>query len=47
MDPKEAMKYVDENTICVVAILGSTFTGHFEDVKALSAELDCLQREKG
>ena len=31
----EALKLVDENTIGVVAILGSTFTGHFEPVKVL------------
>jgi glutamate decarboxylase len=32
---KEALKLVDENTIGVVAILGSTFTGHFEPVKVV------------
>lgn len=47
MEPREAVKYVDENTICVVAIFGSTFTGHFDDVAGLSSELDRIQREKG
>lgn len=32
----EAIKLVDENTIAVVAILGSTFTGHFEPVKVIA-----------
>jgi glutamate/tyrosine decarboxylase-like PLP-dependent enzyme len=36
MDPKKAVEMVDENTICVAAILGSTLTGEFEDVKLLN-----------
>lgn len=36
MDPVKAVEMVDENTICVAAILGSTFTGEFEDVKLLN-----------
>ena len=36
MDPDKAVEMVDENTICVVAILGSTLTGEFEDVKLLN-----------
>jgi glutamate decarboxylase len=47
MEAKEAVSYVDENTICVFSILGSTFTGHFEKVKLLSRELDVLAKEKG
>ncbi|KAM0980252.1 hypothetical protein ACFX2C_015992 [Malus domestica] len=35
MDPAKAVEMVDENTICVAAILGSTLTGEFEDVKLL------------
>jgi len=27
MDPKEAIEYIDENTIGVMVILGSTYTG--------------------
>ncbi|KAH9934900.1 glutamate decarboxylase [Fomitopsis serialis] len=30
LDPKKAMQYVDENTIGVYVILGSTYTGHYE-----------------
>ncbi|MCL7043821.1 hypothetical protein MKW94_017137 [Papaver nudicaule] len=33
---------VDENTICVAAILGSTYNGEFEDVKLLN---DLLERK--
>lgn len=36
MDPKKAADLVDENTICVCAILGSTYNGEFEDVKMLN-----------
>ncbi|CAG7870252.1 unnamed protein product [Brassica rapa] len=35
-DPEKAVEMVDENTICVAAILGSTLTGEFEDVKRLN-----------
>ena len=37
----------DENTIGVVAILGSTFDGSYEPVQEISAALDALQAEKG
>ncbi|XP_028784242.1 glutamate decarboxylase 1-like [Neltuma alba] len=36
MDPARAVEMVDENTICVAAILGSTYNGEFEDVKLLN-----------
>ncbi|CAA0382785.1 unnamed protein product [Arabidopsis thaliana] len=36
MDPAKAVEMVDENSICVAAILGSTFTGEFEYVKLLN-----------
>ncbi|KAI3967729.1 hypothetical protein MKX01_039639 [Papaver californicum] len=36
MDPAKAVEMVDENTICVAAILGSTLYGEFEDVKLLN-----------
>jgi len=38
MDPKDALQYINENTIGVIVILGSTYTGHFENV-ALMSEL--------
>ncbi|KAJ3337117.1 hypothetical protein HDU93_001543 [Gonapodya sp. JEL0774] len=46
-DPHEAIKLVDENTIGIIMILGSTYTGHFENVKLMSQLLDKLQEEKG
>ncbi|GJY02289.1 glutamate decarboxylase-like protein [Tanacetum coccineum] len=42
MDPVKAVEMVDENTICVAAILGSTMTGEFEDVKLLNDLLMCV-----
>jgi glutamate decarboxylase len=39
---EEAVKYVDENTIGVVAILGSTFDGSYEPVGEICAALDQL-----
>ncbi len=46
-DPERAAAACDENTIGVVAVLGSTFTGDYEDVEALSAALDWLQDKTG
>ncbi|KAI9932652.1 hypothetical protein ASPWEDRAFT_22424 [Aspergillus wentii DTO 134E9] len=36
IDPKEAVDLVDENTIGICAILGTTYTGEYEDVKAMN-----------
>ena len=36
MDPNDALQYIDENTIGVMVILGSTYTGHFENVELMS-----------
>jgi glutamate decarboxylase len=38
---------VDENTIGVFVILGSTYTGHYEPVNAISAILDDYEEETG
>ena len=43
----EAVELCDENTIGVVAILGSTFDGSYEPVKEIAAALDRLESEKG
>ena len=45
--PERAAAACDENTIGVVAVLGSTFTGDYENVGALSAALDRLQERTG
>lgn len=47
MDPRKAAELVDENTICVAAILGSTLTGEFEDVKLLNDLLTEKNKETG
>ncbi|KAF5380761.1 hypothetical protein D9757_007086 [Collybiopsis confluens] len=47
MDPKDAIQYIDENTIGVMVILGSTYTGHFENVQEMSELLDKLQEKTG
>jgi len=47
LDPKRAMEYVDENTIGVYVILGSTYTGHYEPVKEMSDLLDQYEKETG
>ncbi|KAJ2936628.1 hypothetical protein H1R20_g457, partial [Candolleomyces eurysporus] len=47
MDPNDALQYIDENTIGVIVILGSTYTGDFEDVELMSKLLDDLQERTG
>ncbi|MEV0359286.1 glutamate decarboxylase [Nocardia sp. NPDC050697] len=42
-----ALPYCDENTIGVVAILGSTFDGSYEPVAEICAALDQLEQDKG
>ncbi|KAF8333093.1 pyridoxal phosphate-dependent transferase [Cantharellus anzutake] len=47
INPKEAADLVDENTVLVVAILGTTYTGQYEDVATLNDELEKKNREAG
>jgi glutamate decarboxylase len=47
LSPEETVKYVDENTIGVVAVLGSTFDGSYEPVKEICGALDRLAEENG
>ena len=47
LNGEEAAKLCDENTIGVVAILGSTFDGSYEPVKEISDALDDLQERTG
>ena len=42
LDAAEAVKRCDENTIGVVAVLGSTFDGSYEPVADIAAALDAL-----
>ncbi|CAG5149064.1 uncharacterized protein ALTATR162_LOCUS2291 [Alternaria atra] len=36
IDPKECVDLIDENTIGICAILGTTYTGEYEDIKAIN-----------
>lgn len=36
IDPKEAVDLVDENTIGICVILGTTYTGEYEDAKSIN-----------
>ena len=44
---EEALEFVDENTIAVVGILGSTYTGEYEPIKELNDALVKLNAETG
>jgi glutamate decarboxylase len=46
-DGHDLEKYVDENTIGVVAIMGVTYTGMYEPVREIAAALDAIQRKTG
>ncbi len=45
--PQTAISQVDENTIGVVAILGTTFTGQFEPISDIADALVKLNTERG
>ncbi len=47
LSAEEALRLVDENTIGVVAILGSTFDGSYEPVKEIAEALDALAASGG
>ncbi|MDE0884955.1 MAG: glutamate decarboxylase [Myxococcota bacterium] len=47
LNAEEAVKLIDENTIGVVAIMGSTFDGSYEPVAELSDALDELEKKTG
>jgi glutamate decarboxylase len=47
LDPQAAAELCDENTIGVVAVLGSTFDGSYEPVDEVCAALDALQERTG
>src|SRR4051812_49261676 len=47
MSAEEAVKLCDENTIGVVAILGSTFDGSYEPIEEICAALDRLEADTG
>src|SRR4029453_9759171 len=45
--PEDVEPHVDENTIGVAAVLGTTFTGHADDIVGINDLLVRLQAEKG
>jgi glutamate decarboxylase len=47
LDGEQATRLCDENTIGVVAVLGSTFDGSYEPVAGIAAALDDLQAQRG
>jgi len=47
MTADEAVKLCDENTIGVVAVLGSTYDGSYEPVQEICAALDAFQERTG
>jgi glutamate decarboxylase len=47
LNAPEAVARCDENTIGVVAILGSTFDGSYEPVAEIAAALDDLEKDRG
>ena len=47
LSAEEAVQLCDENTIGVVAILGSTFDGSYEPVKEICDALDAFQADTG
>lgn len=47
LDPVEALKMCDENTICIVPIEGVTWTGLNDDVETLDKALDEFNKKTG
>jgi glutamate decarboxylase len=47
LGPEQAAAACDENTIGVVAILGSTFDGSYEPIKDIAEALEKLESDKG
>lgn len=47
INAEEVLKRVDENTIGVVAIMGTTFTGQYEPVEKINKALERLNKKTG
>lgn len=47
INAEEALKLIDENTIGVVAIMGTTFTGQYEPVREINDALEKLNAKTG
>ncbi len=44
---EEVRRRIDENTICVGAVMGTTFTGELDPVEEINAMLDEVEKETG
>jgi glutamate decarboxylase len=47
LNAEETLKLIDENTIGVIVIMGSTFDGRYEPVKKVAEALDAYQQRTG
>jgi glutamate decarboxylase len=45
--PEDVEPHIDENTIGVAAVLGTTFTGHADDIVGIDAMLGGLKEQRG
>jgi glutamate decarboxylase len=45
--PEDIELHIDENTIGVAAVLGTTFTGHADDIRGINDHLVGLKHDKG
>jgi len=45
--PEEVRQRIDENTICVGVVMGTTFTGQLDPVGEINAMLEEIEKEKG
>jgi glutamate decarboxylase len=45
--PDDVAPHIDENTIGVAAVLGTTFTGHSDDIRGIDAHLVSLKHDQG
>jgi glutamate decarboxylase len=45
--PEDVEPHIDENTIGVAAVLGTTFTGHADDIQGINDFLVTLKQERG
>ncbi len=45
--PEDVEPHIDENTIGVAAVLGTTFTGHADDIRGINDHLVALKHEHG
>lgn len=47
MDPAKVAELADDHTVCVAAMVGSTYNGQFEKVEEVNAVLEDLKSSKG